>query len=65
MTTTPCPHTHTTPVDAGHVCEACGVVLDRPALRSVAGGRAVPSRRRRLELVREARRALHAEDGDR
>lgn len=63
--TDPCPHEHTSPVSAGHVCEACGVVLERPSLRPVVGGRAVPSRSRRLELVRQVRRILRPVDGDR
>lgn len=59
-----CPHEHTSTVDAGHVCEDCGSVLERPALRGVSGGQSVPARRRQLELVRQVRRALHPVDGE-
>jgi hypothetical protein len=65
VTTPVCRHEHTTQVDAGHVCDTCGEVLERPVLRGVTGGQSTPTRRRQLELVREVRRSLHPVDGDR
>lgn len=59
-----CPHERTSPVDGGHVCEDCGTVLERPALRGVTGGQSVLPRRRQLELVREVRRSLRPVDGE-
>ena len=65
MTAPDCSHEVTSPVAAGHVCESCGEVLERPALRGVDGSGRVLPKRRQLEFVRQVRRSLRPEDGDR